>query len=170
MAFVNRTLYIAPTVRQSRSTCTSPCTCRCHRISRWASPYHLSSLLGRLFTGYIGLPITTPTCNRNECQRVYQPSVSLRYYFPQWLAQYTLQLHLHLPRHGGIEQSLRVSHVVWDGAEVFHMAEFGDVEGIKALLATREYSPFDVTATWNQTTLMVSPLSSTSDLDITVTK
>ena len=73
-----RTLFISPAVHQSRSACTSPCTCRCHRPGRWTSHRYLTSLIGRLFAGYVGLPILIPACDRNECQRVNQLSVSFR--------------------------------------------------------------------------------------------
>ena len=165
-ALGNRTLFISSTIQRSCFACTKSCRCRCHRTATWASPYFLSSVLGRLFTGYTGLPILAQACDEAGCQRSFAPFMSLQYCFPRWFAWRMLQIHLHLPYHGGIEQSLRVSRVVWNGSEIFIKTLVGDVEGVKTLLTTRQHSPFDVDETLNYTTLAVSKRRRKSRLDV----
>ena len=148
--------HISSTLQRQYLVCTPPCRCRCHKVSSWVTPKWLSSLLGRLFAGYAGLPLLTQSCDKNGCQRRSEPSISICYYFPFWFAQRILQAYIHFPYHGGIEQRLRVSRIVWGGSDFFLKAVSGDVEGVKALLQSREGSPFDVDPQYSSTALSVS--------------
>ena len=161
-AFGHRSFYILSILQRQYLVCIPSCRCRCHNVSNWATPKWLNPLLGRLFVGYAGLPILTRSCDKISCHRRLEPSMSLCYYFPFWFAQRILQAYLYFPYHGGIEQRLRVSRIVWAGSDIFAKARSGDVEGVKALLSSRESSPFDINTTYGDTAFKVN--TSTSNL------
>lgn len=47
----------------------------------------LQRLVGTLFVGYTGSPLLTEQCSETSCLQRTTPSVSVTYYFPQWLLQ-----------------------------------------------------------------------------------
>ena len=58
--------------------------------------------------------------------------------------------------HHGIEQNLRVSRIVWTGAEIFMKARSGNTDAVKDLLKSRESSPFDASCDGGRKALDVS--------------
>ena len=149
-------LRISVNLQRCSLLCTAFCTCRCHIRSTWTSPTWMSPLLGRLFTGYAGLPFLSLACDKSSCLWSSQPSISIQYFFPTWFAQRALYAYLLFSQYHGIEQSLRVSRVVWVGAEIFTKAHSGNTDAVKALLKSRESSPFDVSSAVGGTALGVS--------------
>ena len=138
------TLLITSSIHRRDQACTSTCICRCHQARRWKSPQWLKSLLGLLFTGYIGLPFLNPSCDTRSCQYQSVSMVTLQYYFPPWFASQVLQVSIQLSKHNGIAQSLHTYNVVWNGAQLFRQVRVGDLEGVKTTLSSRQGSPFDV--------------------------
>lgn len=69
---------------QYPTSCGLSCHCRCHLPQRIDSPDFLSSLLGRIFIGYKGLPALAKKCTDERCKKDSQPKVYLTYSFPQW--------------------------------------------------------------------------------------
>ena len=138
-------LLILTRIHQHHLVCMPACTCRCHRIRSWKSPQWLQYLLGFVFTGYVGIPLVSPSCDDKFCQRQSQPAVTVQYHFPPWFASQVFQFYIQLSKHDGITQSLRTYRVVWKGSELFKKTEAGDLEGVQAILASRQGSPFDVT-------------------------
>ena len=139
-------LSITSTIRQRAMRCIPTCTCRCHRPQRWKSPPWLQSFFGLLFTGYVGLPMMSSPCDNSLCQHRSELSTSIQYYFPAWFAHWVISLCIQMSKHNGLTHVLRISRVVWNGSELFMKARSGDSEGVKAVLASRQGSPFDVDA------------------------
>ena len=138
------TLFISSGIRRHQLICLPTCTCHCHDVRSWKSPRWLQPLLGLLFTGYAGMPFMSPSCNDTLCQHRSEPTATIKYYFPPWFASQVLQVYIQLSNHNGIKQSLRTYRVVWNGSEIFRKTDAGDVEGVKAVLASRQGSPFDI--------------------------
>ena len=149
-------LRVSSTLQRRYLACTSSCTCRCHNRLAWTSPTWLSPLLGQIFAGYAGLPVLSAYCDQLDCQRGSEQFVSIQYFFPSWFALRILQAYLRFSRYNGIEQSLRVSRVVWNGAEIFSKIYSRDTKGVQALLGSREAFPFDVESVLGTTALDVS--------------
>ena len=68
--------------------CDRFCICQCHQITNLATSNSLSTVLGRLFIGYIGLPLLSHSkCNQITCRhRKAQVRVRIVYLFPIWFA------------------------------------------------------------------------------------
>ena len=136
-------------------SCALDCSCACHSRSIWKSPPYLRNFLGLLFTGYTGLPIINPKCDRIGCIQMSQSSIYIRYFFPPWLLSSVMEFYIRISRSYGISQCLRVSNVVETGAQIMLFAVNGETEKLKELLAIRKGSPFDVDL-HGQTALQVS--------------
>ena len=154
-------LLISSRIHQSRLACVSGCPCRCHNIRGWNSPQWLQSFLGLLMTGYVGIPLASPSCNDTCCQYRSEPTATIQYYFPSWFADRVLQIYIQLSKYNGITQCLRVYRTIWNGSELFRKINAGDLEGVKALLASRQASPFDTTH-GGVTSLAVSTIAQSS--------
>lgn len=68
--------------------CDRFCICQCHKVTSLATPNPLGKIIGRLFIGYIGLPmLSQKTCNRLTCRRGRpQRRIRIAYLFPLWFA------------------------------------------------------------------------------------
>ena len=138
------TLSISSTLQRRFLICTPTCRCCCHRPRSWRSPQWLHSLLRHLFTGYAGIPLISSSCDSVLCQSRSEPTATIQYYFPRWFAYQALYFHLQISKHNGIAQSLRMYRVVWNGSDILVKSSIRDLEGVKAILAARQGSPFDV--------------------------
>ena len=136
------TMSISSTIQRRALVCTPLCRCRCHNFSKWRSPTWLQPLLGLLFTGYAGLPIVSPPCDEVLCRQRSEPTAIVQYFFPSWFAKRVMSFGVQVSKHGW-SHSLRISRVVWNGSDLFVKTWSGDVEGVKAVLASRQGSPFD---------------------------
>lgn len=84
-------VFQSPQVRVETSSlplnhCDRPCVCQCHRFTNLATPNALNQLIGRLFIGYVGLPLLSSNkCNRTACRRRRnQMEIRIAYLFPVW--------------------------------------------------------------------------------------
>ena len=137
-------LLVSSRVQQRHLTCMPACTCRYHRISGWKSPQWLKSLLGLLFIGYVGIPLLSPSCNNLTCQYRSEPIATIQYYFPPWFAGRALQFYIQSSKYNNITQNLRTYRVMWNGSAFFRKTKARDLKGVKAILVTRQASPFNV--------------------------
>lgn len=66
--------------------CDRYCICQCHKATNVATPNPLAKLIGRLFIGYIGVPLLSHrTCNRVSCRHGRsQMRIRIAYLFPLW--------------------------------------------------------------------------------------
>ena len=73
-----------------RRPCKQTCLCHCHKVTSFATSSAITSILGRLCIGYVGLPLLSyRDCNRVTCQN-HQSAAGMRiriaYLFPLWFA------------------------------------------------------------------------------------
>ena len=131
-------------VARKFDSCPQEYSYACHSHSAWNSPRYLRYFLGLLFTGYTGLPVLNPRCNVTGCIQNSQSCVYFNYLFPPWLLSCVVEYYIRISRSYGISQCFRVSNVISYSSQIFLLAQFGDVEGLKKLLNSRKASPFDV--------------------------
>ncbi|KAL9115573.1 MAG: hypothetical protein Q9187_007273 [Circinaria calcarea] len=141
-------LQILSVRQRCNGTCTPDCTCCCHQRSTWRSPPVLKDFLGLLFVGYTGLPLLSPKCDKQTCPQKSGPVIHIKYYFPGWFMTRALEMIAYISRPDGLNQSLRVSQIVWIDAKIFRLCRAGDVKGLKSLLALREGSPTPHDTAW----------------------
>ena len=94
-----------------RYKCQITCTCSCHRISLYKSPYRLKTVLGCLFIGYAGLPIFSRPCSTTSCQANNGISFQSCYVFPSWLLNWAVCLMVVFTKTLGPELILRCLRV-----------------------------------------------------------
>ena len=92
--------------------CRAGCFCICHKRQQYKTPRLFDQLIGSLFVGYSGLPLTTAACNESLCQSRAVPSAQITYYFPQWFLQRALSLMLMMTPLDGPVATLRVQRAV----------------------------------------------------------
>ena len=141
--------------RPQLSSCDTGCACSCHRRSEWASASRFRTFLGLLFIGYTGKPMGNK-CDDIRCQQIPETVIGLRYFFPDWFMARMLEIYVRVSKPFGLTQTIRVSSVIWYDSRLFQAARDGDVLSIKALLSSREASPYDVLFEGGDTALMVS--------------
>ena len=143
------------TRKRQRSFCKSSCACRCHQRCMLASSKKWQSIVGQLFVGYTGLPVVSP-CDDIRCQPIPETLIEFRYYFPEWFMARVLEIGIQFSKPLRVAQSLRVDRVVWADSKLFLAARIGDVSALKALLSSREGTPYDVIEGNGETALTVS--------------
>ena len=143
--------------RRHRSPCDPGCMCHCHRRSNWTSSSKYRSFFGLLFISYTGLPVTDP-CDDIRCQQIPEKSLSLRYYFPQWFTARISDICIQMSKSYGLSQSLRVSRVIRGESKLFVAVRKNDLQGLRAILSSREGTPYDVADDSGDTALCVSEI------------
>ena len=139
------------------SECSKTCQCSCHIRRRLSTPRLLDGLLGTLFIGYSGAPLSSQQCDQVSCQGRKSSTTSLVYTFPRWfVVSRILQLKAKVTAMYGPEVSLRFNRVVNGKALVFHYATTGDVIKMKQLFEQGRASPSDVRYDSGWTPLHVS--------------
>ena len=128
-------------IRARPLSCTVRCGCACHKPWRWISPHLLSNILGRLFMGYSGFPISTfQKCSEARCPARRNLQIYVDYVFPSWLLSSNFALSLMAVPHN-ISVSLNFKKVVPAGAEIFRLIILEDIEGLKSLFSKGLASP-----------------------------
>jgi hypothetical protein len=142
------------------STCRSDCLCACHlRSKKSATSGFLDSMLGQLFVGYAGIPLLSPRCDSDSCEKAQTPHVSVEYWFPLgfcWSQIVRLQLG-YQPNVGPCLQ-LSTLRRVPDSAQCVNYALEGNIEGLKQLFKNGLASPRDVSSTRGYSILRVCHL------------
>lgn len=59
--------------------CRSGCLCACHVKARSATPGMVDRVLGQMFIGYAGLPLLSPKCDTDSCEKFQAAHVSVEY-------------------------------------------------------------------------------------------
>ena len=136
------------------SQCHSRCACRCHQRSTWTSSPSWQSYLGLLFIGYTGLP--TISCNDIRCEQNSNMFVGFKYYFPWWFSARMLDISVQISKPYSLTQSFRAYRIVWDNSQLFNAARSGDLPILKAVLSSREGSPYDIDEISGETALSLS--------------
>jgi hypothetical protein len=73
-------------------SCRPCCACKCHRRGGFQTPSFLQSVVGALFLGYLGGPLSQPPCNEPLCSRRSSKGTRITYYFPFWFASFALTM------------------------------------------------------------------------------
>ena len=121
------------------------CACSCHWKRRIRSPSLFDKVLGSLFVGYTGLPISRQPCDLLSCQDQQQHFVAhFTYYFPLWFVARAIVATISLNTANSPEFTLRVPHIVPDSSPIFQLARSGNIRGIKYLFRNGLASPNDI--------------------------
>jgi hypothetical protein len=132
------------TAHFSRSPCERWCSCVCHKGRTLRSPQLFDLLVGKLFVGYSGLPLSHSKCDQRSCHSQSQRLAYITYYFPHWfLAQMVSLLVTTMPL-TGLTVALSVQRTVPANADIFAYTKLGDVEKIADLFKNGLASPNDV--------------------------
>ncbi|KAK8059217.1 TPR Domain containing protein [Apiospora saccharicola] len=145
----NFSIRVTPHLR----TCRTDCPCSCHAERSSSSPPIFNTLLGRLFVGYVGLPILSPKCNDEECRGSRSSQVSMEYWFPFSMWSTIVRLHMGYRPDFGPSLHIETLRRVPDSAQSVSFALDGNIEGLKYLFRNGLASPRDVSTTRGYTLL-----------------
>jgi hypothetical protein len=144
-------------VTQYATVCRPGCSCSCHSQQRSATPRLVDRVLGKLFLGYAGLPIFSPRCNTDTCEKAQIPHVSVEYWFPLGFCwSQIIRLHLAYQPNFGPHMQLSTLRRVPDSAQGVTYALEGNIDGLKSLFKQGLASPRDVSDTRGYSLLRVS--------------
>ena len=132
-------------VRRYYTTCSSYCSCVCHR-QRWANtPDFMHRALGQLFVDYAGIPLIRPTCNDKKCTRRSSPYLDLEYWFPTGLFwSQIFRVHYNYESSSGPQFQLTSLRRIPRDAPAMAFAISGNIDGLKDLFGRGLASPRDV--------------------------
>lgn len=153
---------VAVKVFQYASGCRPRCPCSCHDHQKSASPAFLDRVLGKMFIGYTGLPLFSPSCSSLQCQKDRIPCVSLEYWFPLgFFWSQIVSVQASFSQSFGPQFQLRTLRRVPDSAACVNFALEGNIEALKDLFVCGLASPQDVSSTRGYSLLRVgaTPLS-----------
>ena len=143
-------------VLQYASACQTRCPCSCHAFKKSASPAFLSRVLGQMFIGYTGLPLFSPKCSSQQCQKGQVPRVSLEYWFPLgFFWSQILSVQAGYSHNLGPQFQLKTLRRVPDAAPCVNFALEGNIEALKDLFVRGLASPQDVSSTRGYSLLRV---------------
>ncbi|KAK3319029.1 ankyrin repeat-containing domain protein [Apodospora peruviana] len=118
--------------------CPPSCPCRCHLDlpstgASWSMPPGLlRSVLGLLFVGYSGFPVSTPKCDYPQCAKSHTMRtmrVTITYAFPVWLLQWALCVYLQVSAKGAFYFGLSIRRRVrYSSDTIFHIVDNGTLE------------------------------------------
>ena len=134
-------------VTPSAIPCQTHCTCSCHSQKSLTSPPLFSSVLGRLFVHYAGLPTPKRPCNSRKCQRARSSKFSLEYWFPAAVLSRIVRMEVSYYHNVGPSFQLDILRTIPDDAQCVNFAINGNVKGLKYLFESGLASPRDVSVT-----------------------
>lgn len=126
--------------RFQKRSCTSFCSCVCHKRTRFRSPTFARRLLGSLCVGYSSIPLFAQKCSEETCREKTNFSATFTYYFPSWLISKMISLIFITTAAGDPAACLSIRPLNRDFS-IFRMASTGDLSGIKSILGTRNVHP-----------------------------
>lgn len=125
--------------------CRVGCKCACHS-QRSSTPTLFNNTLGRLFVEYAGLPVISPICDDEACQRTRVRQLSLEYWFPSSLWSGIVRMQIGFQINSGPTMQLETLRRIPDSAQGISFALNGDVEGLKYLFRNGMASPRDISS------------------------
>ena len=129
----------------SRLTCTSNCSCNCHKSCSFRSPSSFGRLLGYLFLSYAGQPFhTIQKCSTVSCQARSQVEARVQYFFPFWFWNKMIDLQLRISSFKEPSISLIVRGVFPLNGEFNHLIINDNEKGLQRLLDNGSARPNDV--------------------------
>jgi ankyrin repeat protein len=128
--------------------CRSGCPCNCHLQQKSSSPALFNRVLGQLFVGYAGLPVLSPKCDNDACQKSRASQISMEYWFPLGFFSSTIvRMQLGYQPNIGTLFQLDTMRRVPDTAQCVNFALNGDIQGLNYLFSRGLASPRDVSST-----------------------
>jgi hypothetical protein len=124
--------------------CDYDCSCACHVYYRLQTPRFMDRLLGSLFVGYSGCPVSKTPCNEFRCRARGTAKAQFTYYFPPWFLAQRMSLTITTTPLGALGLALTPSRIRSDDADIFRYAIRGNLDGIKTLFQQGLASPHDV--------------------------
>lgn len=138
--FQNPMSTISFVAQRRRLTCLDNCKCCCHSQGKqnftWRLPSTFHRIIGMLFIGYTGYPISRPSCDSRICLDRGKIRLEVRYIFPLWFLRFALHAIFHRTLTGGPTIGLvlrRRDEFVTGG--ILHASFMNDLENIKHCLA-----------------------------------
>ena len=131
-------------------SCERSCSCACHSRNQYKSPAMFNKLIGSLFVGYTGLPVSTlpSKCDSDTCVNQVSRDIQVVYVFPAWFMMKTLDFFCRtLFTTGpsfGLSTRNRVETSLSSGVNIISLARNGDKAGIITLLEKRKASLTDI--------------------------
>ena len=117
--------------------CNQYCLCQCHKVTNMATPDSLGRVVGRLFVGYIGLPLLSHRkCNRLTCRHGRsQMRIRIAYLFPLWFALRLIALTI-TKASTTFMWTLSFPAVAQTGSPMLILTSLGSIEKVQELLIT----------------------------------
>lgn len=117
--------------------CDRFCLCQCHRVTNLATPNSLGNVIGRLFIGYVGVPLLNHrTCNRVTCRHGRsQMRIRIAYLFPLWFALRLIALTI-TKASTTFMWTLSFPAVTLSSCPMLVLTALGSIEKVRSLLAT----------------------------------
>ena len=137
--------------------CRPGCLCTCHMQTRSATSGLVDRVLGQMFIGYTGLPLLSPSCNTDSCEKSQTANVSVEYWFPLgFVWSKIIRFQLTYQPNFGPHLELSTLRRVPDSAQCVNFALNGNIDGLKDLFKRGLASPRDVSTTRGYSVLRVS--------------
>ena len=147
--------------------CDRFCLCQCHRVTNLATPNHLGKVIGRLFIGYIGLPLLSHrTCNRVTCRHGRsQTRIRIAYLFPLWFALRLIALTI-TKASTTFMWTLSFPVVTQTSCPMLVLTSMGSIEKVQGLLATDAavLNAIDIIASKSPLHVGITPILATGKL------
>jgi hypothetical protein len=120
-----------------------------------------SQLVGSLFVGYSGISLPfmhKVECTEKVCQRTEERLVKVTYYFPSWMPYVSRAISFMDSWNGldGHQVFVNFPRIIPAAAELFVLAQKGNIEGVKGLIEDRKASIYDVSDSEGRSALHVS--------------
>lgn len=138
-------------------SCDRYCLCQCHKVTNLATPNNYTDVIGRLFVGYVGLPLLSPQkCNRISCrQGRTQARFRIAYLFPVWFALRLIALTI-TKASTTFMWTLSFPVVTQTATPVVIYVSLGDMNKVHSLLASKEGTINTIDAVASKSPLHVS--------------
>ena len=137
--------------------CDQYCLCQCHQVTNLATPNACTDIIGRLFIGYIGLPLLShQKCNRVTCkQGRTQARIRIAYLFPMWFALRLIALTI-TKASTTFMWTLSFPIVTQSATPLVIYTSLGNMTKVQSLLSSKEGTVNTIDATASKSPLHVS--------------
>ncbi|RSL63229.1 hypothetical protein CEP54_005292 [Fusarium duplospermum] len=144
--FLNSVLYFS--LRLMGSRCSSNCWCKCHAAPNQGLllrlPRVLRYIIGSLFVGYTGCPISRPVCNLSSCSKGRYVRLRFTYAFPLWFLNYAI--------HGLVDTTERFTLAIvprrrmeyLSPMNILYQVQVGTMENIRHILQVNKSAVIEV--------------------------
>jgi hypothetical protein len=141
---------------QYATVCRQGCLCACHSRTRSTTRGFMDRMLGQLFVEYAGMPLLSPPCDLDTCDKSQASHLSVEYWFPlRFCWSKIIQLQIAYQPNAGPQIALSTLRRVPDSAQCVSYALEGNIEGLKSLFKHGLASPRDVSSTRGYSILRV---------------